>query len=168
MTEAAPITRNRMSEYMRVRSECEELRVDQAVAFLEKTVIANTNNVRRNAMARVKGEGKTLWSVTDILEKYDGPEIETAEEFYGRNVMLESQKKKDHIKRRISEIEVITLVGHPDVYSVIHKANLVKMVSGDAGATQQDPKALAPIAELRATEEEDFVCLLYTSDAADE
>jgi len=27
MTEAAPVTRNRMSEYMRVRLECDELRM---------------------------------------------------------------------------------------------------------------------------------------------
>jgi hypothetical protein len=46
---------------------------------------------------------------------------------------------------------------HPDVYSVIHKASLVKMISGDARATRQAPPALDPIAEDKPPEEGYFL-----------
>jgi hypothetical protein len=75
---------------------------------------------------------------------------------------------KDRRKCRIDEIEAITLVVHPDVYSVIHKANLVKMISGDARATQQTLLALAPIAEHKPPEEGDFVYDDYLRRLAEE
>ncbi len=156
-TYVAPVARSSMIEYMRVNLD--ELRVDQGLAFLNQTVIANTNNVRCKDLVRVKSEGKTLWSVVEIQDENDSPEIESAEEFYGRYVVFETQKKKDQIRRRIDEIQVITLLVHPDVYAVIQLANLSMIVSGDAGATQikEEPEALTPIEEeFRALKEGDF------------
>jgi hypothetical protein len=106
MIDDAPIPRSRqMSEDMKTRLQCGEVRIDQAVALLEKTVAANTYTVRIKDMVRTKAEGKTLLSVIQIMEEYDGPD---QVEYYGRYVMIEFQKMKDRKKCRIDEIEVIT------------------------------------------------------------
>ena len=93
-------------------------------------------------MVRVDGEGKILWSVVKVE---DTTEIhpDTAEEFNSRHVVLETQTRKDQILRRIDQIQVITLLVHPEVYRVVQLANLLMIVSGAARVTQdkeEDPE----------------------------
>jgi hypothetical protein len=56
MIDDAPVPRNQqMSESMKTKLTCDTLRVDQAIAFLERTVAANTYTVRIKDIVRIKG-----------------------------------------------------------------------------------------------------------------
>jgi hypothetical protein len=145
--DVAPVARSNMSEFM--RANIRQLRVDHGMEFLSKIVIAATNNVRCKDLVRVDGEGKTLWSVVEVQDTTE-TDPETAEEFNSRHDVLETQTRKDRIRRRIDQIQVITLLVHPEVYCVVQLANLLMIVSGAARVTQikeEEPETLSPIEE---------------------
>jgi hypothetical protein len=105
MIGATPTARSQqMSDNMATKLQCDEIRVDQAIALLENIVIANTYLVREKDMIRIKAEGKPLWSVTQIMEEYDGDDDE---EYVGRYVMVE--RGEDRRKCHVGEIEVSTI-----------------------------------------------------------